>query len=226
MYNTEEVKSYGLRLSKRISKEIQRSESIHPIIKANFVSNTALNENAGGLESYVEVNINNKPLDSKAIIKEIGGRVYSESLKEIDSIIDRVLIQENAKDYFDKKIENPSNEVFNYHNNIKDRYIQFRLESYEGILTEYSEEEPVAKVMAGFDMVHRNYYVEPEKEGNATTMDLVNELKQTKENEKEYIPNVFNMPKTDLNSSDHDLAESYNQYKELNNMTLEELLGC
>ena len=225
MYTTEEVKSYGLRVSKRISKEIQRSESIHPIVKHNFVSNTSLNENHGGLENFVEININNRPLDNRNIIKEIGGNVYTESLKEINKIINRVLIQENAKEIFDLKTANPSNEVFNFHNNVKDRYLQFKLESYEGILSELAlnDSEPTSKVMAGFDMLQRSYYEEPEKEGNATTLDLVNELKKTKENENDYIPNVFNMPKTD-NSSDHDLAESFNTYKYLNDMSLDELV--
>lgn len=234
MYNKDEVKSYGFRLSRRISKEIQRDEHIHPLVKSNFVSNTALNEDAGGLEGYIEININDKPLDNKLIAGKIGGNVLNESLNAINNIINRILLQEQAKDVFNVTVGNPTNEVFNFHNKLKNRFTQFKLESCEAVLSELSvvDAEPDNKVLGGFDMLHRSYYQEPKKEGNATTNDLISELTPKK---NDFIKNTFENAMNkgnikhefeDLNSSDNDeaLSESYKEYMTLRNTPLKDLV--
>ena len=83
--------------------------------------------------------------------------------------------------------------------------------------------------MMSFDMVNRSYYKEPSKEGSSTTNDLISELTPKK---NDFISNTFTNALNknnvkhefeEFNSSDS-LSESYDEYLELKNTSLEDLV--
>lgn len=175
-----EIKELGLRTAKNINKALQRSD-MNSLLKPYFTENT--------LQYYKDENdnmiftLNSQAIDNEAMLDEIPDR-YGNNIKYLVETIEKSLEKQGLSDVFTLVESSPTNELFEFGNTYKQKYLQCSLKLNES--SGDSETSGLAKPTTSDDIPweERNnqglklninqsdYYKMFEDQGGSTTREL------------------------------------------------------
>jgi len=154
-YTVEDIKSMGLRVSKLINHDLQRSK-MNKNLKPYFTENSVNFFNRNG---QIGIALNNLEIDNTSALEEIGAERYTNNLALITETVNKCLRRTGMDEIFELSETTKHPDTFKYGNSYKPKYLQCSLvlkEEAQAVLPSVKNASSTYQMQNDLDKINSN----------------------------------------------------------------------